>query len=689
MKTLTVSLFILCTLMTLLSQENDPYLWLEDIDGEQSLTWVKQQNEASLPLLQNHADFQAILNKNKDILNSQDKIPGIALRGDYVYNFWQDEEHVRGLWRRTTLDDYCKDNPTWDVLLDVDALAEAENENWVYKGVSGLEPDYNRFLIELSRGGGDATVIREFDVETRSFVKDGFHLPEAKSNVAWIDENSIYVGTDFGPGTLTTSGYACTAKRWTRGNALADAPTVFTGDTTDVSAGAWPIRSDYLKIDLFYKVIRYYDNRTYLKDGKELVQLDIPLDIFPSFFQDQLVLHLESDWTVGDKTYSTGSLISINFKAFLDGDRDFYIITVPDDKSSIEEFTATKNALIVVKMVNVRGEIYKYTFEDNAWHEKKVNAPDYGAISLVTADDKKSTYFFRYESFTIPAAYYMASDTSDEVKKIKQSPAWFDGDAFEVKQYHAMSTDGTPIPYFVVMRKDAQLNGDNPTILYGYGGFNISQKPYYSSIMGSAWLERGGVYALANIRGGGEFGPTWHRAALKEKRQQSFDDFIAVAEDLIERRITSPHHLGISGGSQGGLLVGVAFTQRPDLFNAVACGVPLLDMQRYNKLLAGASWMGEYGDPDIPEEWAFIQKYSPYHNVSADKKYPHVFFYTSTRDDRVHPGHARKMVAKMRDMGHTVYYYENIEGGHGAAANLEQVAFRTALMYSYFWTYLK
>jgi prolyl oligopeptidase len=675
--------------MTLLSQDIDPFLWLEDVEGDKALEWVRAQNETSLPLLKQHPEFEAIFDRNKEIVNSKDKIAYITIRGEYAYNFWRDENHVRGIWRRTSLDDYSRENPTWDTVLDIDALADAENENWVYKGVEGLEPDYDRFLIKLSRGGADAVVVREFDMKTRGFLKDGFSLPEAKSNIAWIDENSVYVGTDFGPGSLTTSGYSYISKKWRRGTPLSSAQTVFKGDSTDVVAGAWPVRSDYLNIDLFYKIIRYYDNRTYLLKDGEFVQLDIPLDIFPSFFQDQLVLKLESDWTPDKTTYTSGSLISINFKNFMDGDRDFHIIDVPDDKSSIEGFAATKNVLILNKMVNVRGELWQYSFKDKTWLGEKVNAPDFGTLSIFASDDKSSTWFFEYESFNTPSSVYQTSDTSNTITKIKESPAWFDGDKFDVTQHYATSTDGALVPYFLVASKEMQFSGKNPTILYGYGGFKISQKPHYSGVLGTAWLDRGGVYALANIRGGGEFGPVWHQAALKEKRQQSFDDFNAIAEDLIKHNITSPPHLGIHGGSQGGLLVGVAFTQRPELYNAVACGVPLLDMQRYNKLLAGASWMGEYGDPDIPDNWAYIKKYSPYHNVYADKTYPHVFFYTSTRDDRVHPGHARKMVAKMKDMGHTVYYYENIEGGHGAAANMEQAAYNWALIYSYFWQYLK
>ena len=685
----TTLLIVTVVCMTLSQAQDDPYLWLEDIEGDKALSWVKQQNNASTSVLESMPEFNPVFEKAKEILNSHEKIPYAAIRGDYVYNFWRDEEHVRGLWRRTTLKDYCSDEPSWQVLLDVDALAEAEDENWVYKGVQGLYPNYERFLISLSRGGKDATVIREFDPESKSFIPDGFYLQEAKSNAYWIDRNSIFVATDFGPGTLTTSGYPRLVKQWRRGTPLQFAEPVFAGDSTDVSVIAYAFRSRFLEHNIVFRSISYLNYRSFLYVDENLVPLDIPHDTFPDFFHDQLILQLQSDWSVADKTFPAGALIGINFQNFLHGDRQFQLIAAPDERSSIQGFVSTRNALIVNKMVNVRGELYQYKFDGESWSYNKVAAPDFGAISIITADDESPQYFFAYESFNKPSTLYLAADSTDAVTQVKQQPSWFDGEKYAVTQHEAVSSDGVRIPFFMVAHKNLKLTGDNPTILHGYGGFSIAQKPSYSGIVGTAWLERGGVYVVANIRGGDEFGPAWHRAAMREKRQQSFDDFIAVAEDLIARGITSPQHLGISGGSQGGLLVGVAFTQRPDLFNAVACGVPLLDMQRYNKLLAGASWMGEYGDPDKPEDWAFIQKYSPYHNVVADKEYPHVYFYTSTRDDRVHPGHARKMVARMKDMGHTVYYYENIEGGHGAAANNEQYAYRSALMYSYFWHYLK
>lgn len=670
-------------------EDTDPYLWLEEIEGEKALSWVKGRNEASLAVLKAQPIFEETYEKNLEIMNSDERIAYPRIRGKYIYNFWKDEKNERGIWRRTTLAEYLKPSPQWEILLDIDKLCEEEGEKWVYKGAAGLYPDYTCYIVYLSRGGSDATVAREFDANSKEFVKDGFYLPEAKGSVSWKNRDTVYVQTDFGEGSLTESGYPRITKIWKRGKPLSAAKTIFEGETTDVSVGCYVINTPERQYDVICRGITFYTSHTYvIEDGKPL-KIDIPDDArLGGFFKNQLLVRLKSDWTIGEQTYKQGSLISIDYDKYLQGDRKFSIIAEPNERSNVIGHSSTKNLLLVNMLTNVRTKLYKYRFQNGGWQKEKVKAPGLGTFSVVSPDEESDRYFLNYQDFLTPSNLYYVTDEQDRLKT-KSLPAFFDSSRLEVKQLEAVSKDGTRVPYFLVQSKGMKIDGSNPTLLYGYGGFESSSLPYYSGVLGTAWLERGGVYALANIRGGGEFGPKWHQSALKENRQRCFDDFIAVAEDLIKHKITSRRHLGIMGGSNGGLLVGAVFTQRPELFNAVVCQVPLLDMKRYNKLLAGASWMAEYGNPDIPEEWAYIQKYSPYHNVSPDKKYPQVFFYTSTKDDRVHPGHARKMVAKMEDMGHKVYYYENMEGGHAAAVTNRQRALKAALTYTYLWMQLE
>ena len=670
-------------------EDTDPYLWLEEIEGEKALSWVKGRNEASLAVLKAQPIFEETYEKALEIMNSDERIAYPQIRGKYIYNFWKDEKNERGIWRRTTLAEYLKPSPQWEILLDIDKLCEEEGEKWVYKGAAGLYPDYTCYIVYLSRGGSDATVAREFDANSKEFVKDGFYLPEAKGSVSWKNRDTVYVQTDFGEGSLTESGYPRITKIWKRGKPLSAAKTIFEGETTDVSVGCYVINTPERQYDVIYRGITFYTSHTYvIEDGKPL-KIDIPDDArLGGFFKNQLLVRLKSDWTIGEQTYKQGSLISIDYDKYLQGDRKFSIIAEPNERSNVIGHSSTKNLLLVNMLTNVRTKLYKYRFQNGGWQKEKVKAPGLGTFSVVSPDEESDRYFLNYQDFLTPSNLYYVTDEQDKLKA-KSLPAFFDSSRLEVKQLEAVSKDGTHIPYFLVQPKGMKMDGSNPTLLYGYGGFEASILPYYSGVLGTAWLGRGGVYALANIRGGGEFGPKWHRTALKENRQRCFDDFIAVAENLIKQKITSPQHLGIMGGSNGGLLVGAVFTQRPDMFNAVVCQVPLLDMKRYNKLLAGASWMAEYGNPDIPEEWAYIQKYSPYHNVFPDKKYPQVFFYTSTKDDRVHPGHARKMVAKMEDMGHKVYYYENTEGGHAAAVTNRQRALKVALTYTYLWMQLE
>ncbi|OHB65669.1 MAG: prolyl oligopeptidase, partial [Planctomycetes bacterium RBG_13_60_9] len=602
---------------------------------------------------------------------------------------WKDVKNERGLWRRTTLQEYLKPAPQWEILLDIDQLCRDEGEQWVFKGAEGLYPDYTLFMVHLSRGGGDAVVMREFDTGSRQFVKDGFHVPEAKGSVSWKDRDTLYVQTHFGPGSMTDSGYPRIAKLWKRGTPLSSAATIFEGESKDMAVGCGVINTPERQYDVIHRGITFYTSHTYAIEAGRPIKLEIPDDAdFGGFFKNQMLVRLRTSWTIGPKTYPQGALISIDYDKYLQGSRTFDTIAEPNDRSNIVSFSNTRNRLVVQVLDNVKSSLYEYRLAEGRWQRQKVDAPPLGTLSVVSTDEESDQYVFTYEGFLTPTGLYHVSN-EQTIRAIKQLPHFFDANGLAAEQFEVASKDGTRIPYFVVRPRQMKADGANPTLLYGYGGFEIEMLPSYSPATGLAWLARGGVYVLANIRGGGEFGPRWHQAALKENRQRAYDDFLAVAEDLIQRKITSPRHLGIMGGSNGGLLVGAAFTQRPDLFNAVVCMVPLLDMKRYNKLLAGASWMAEYGNPDLPEDWAYLSRYSPYQNLHSGTKYPQVFFYTSTTDDRVHPGHARKMVAKMEDMGDKVYYYENTEGGHAAASTNRQLALRTALSYSYLWMQLK
>ena len=668
----------------------DPYLWLEDVTGEKALDWVRAQNAVSTKELEASPDFAPMRARLLAILDSKERIPFVSKRGKFFYNFWRDQKNVRGLLRRTTLDEFKKPEPAWETVLDLDQLAAAEKENWVWHGYNVLEPDYDRCLVALSRGGADASVQREFDLLKKEFVADGFKLPEAKSRVDWRNRDTLYVATDYGPGSLTKSGYPRIAKEWRRGTPLAEARVVFEGAVDDVSASVSVARDHGRVHEFAHRAPTFFTTEVSVRRGDEFVRIDKPADVEVHTFGEWLLLQPKLDWTLNGKTYKGGTLLAANFDAYLKGGRAFTTLFEPTDRKSLASIGATKNYLILNELENVRSRPALLRYTDGRWARTALEAPAFGNVGVHGIDAEESDdYFMTVTDFLTPSSLYLGTAGDATREKLKSLPAFFSTDGLEIQQFEAKSKDGTRVPYFQVSREGVKLDGSNPTLLYGYGGFEISMLPNYSPGSGSAWLERGGVYVLANIRGGGEFGPAWHNAARKENRQRAYDDFIAVAESVIARQVTSPKHLGIQGGSNGGLLMGVMLTQRPDLFGAVVCQVPLLDMRRYNKLLAGASWMDEYGDPDQPEQWAYIKNYSPYQNVKPGVKYPRVFFTTSTRDDRVHPGHARKMVARMKEQGHDVLYYENIEGGHGGSANNAQAAYMSALAYTFLWKQLQ
>lgn len=664
--------------------ENDPFQWLEKVRSPKALSWVKRESNQTFNLLSADPRYQRTYKEIRKILEAKDRIPEGSILGEHVYNFWQDEKSVRGILRRTTLADYRTLDPKWETVLDLDDLARQERKNWVWKGYNCLPPAYDRCLLYLSDGGKDATVVREFGFREKQFVPDGFHLKEAKSGVVWVNEDLLLVSTDEGKGTLTTSGYPRRVRYWRRGEKFGQGSPIFEGKESDM--GVWPGSSIRPEGSIFY-FVRYptfFTNEVFLLDADgQAEKLEKPDDAdHLGFFRGFAILRLRTHWTVRDIPYPGGATLAVPLNP--EPPRSVEILFEPDARNSAGEVVATRDRLFLQTLRNIQGELTEFSPEVPTWSRKTVSLPNQGSIGGLDSDPFGERLFVTHEDFLSPRTLYELNGVTEDPVPIKQLPSRFSSQGLTVVQHEAVSRDGTPIPYFLVSQKDLSLDGTHPTILYGYGGFEISMTPAYSGSVGKIWLERGGVYAVANIRGGGEFGPSWHQAALKENRQRAFEDFIAVAEDLRARGVTSRKHLGIWGGSNGGLLVAAVFTQRPDLMNAVLCQVPLADMLRYHKLLAGASWMAEYGDPDDPRMREVILKHSPYQNLDPYRVYPNVFFMTSTADDRVHPGHARKMAAKMKSFGHPYLYYENTEGGHGAAANLIQRAKMSALGYVYF-----
>lgn len=671
---------------------SDPHQWLEAVTDEKALDWVRAQNAQSEAELAATPEFKQLESDLLGIYDSDDKIPAVYKQGEWYYNFWRDRNHERGIWRRTTLEEYRKPQPQWETVLDLDALNKAEGENWVWHGANCLRPAYTRCLIALSRGGADADVTREFDVASKSWVDGGFFREEAKGALGWIDQNNVYVYTDFGDGSLTSSGYPRIVKQLARGQSMDQATLVYEGKPDDMYIAAMRDDTPGFERDFVSRTLAFYNAELYVRgaDG-ELTKIDAPNSAQKSVQREWLGLELREPWEVGGRTYKAGSLLVTKFDDFMAGEREFDVLFEPTDTTSLAGATWTKNHLVLNVLEDVKNKLTVLTPGADGWARSALTGvPELGTVAVGAVDsDESDAVWMTVTDYLTPSTLMLAEvggNTAPET--LKTMPAFFDASTHEVEQHFATSKDGTRVPYFLVRPKDMQLDGSNPTLLYGYGGFEISLTPGYSGGVGKGWLEKGGVYAVANIRGGGEYGPRWHQAALKANRHKAYEDFAAVAQDMIQRKITSPAHLGIRGGSNGGLLTGNMLTQYPELFGAVVIQVPLLDMQRYHQLLAGASWMAEYGNPDKPEEWEFIRTFSPYHLFDAAKDYPPTLILTSTRDDRVHPGHARKMMAKMSEAGKDVRYYENIEGGHGGAANNRQQAHMDALYLTFLWQQL-
>lgn len=681
-------------------EPHDPHLGLEEVMGEAALAWVRQRNAQSEAVLQADPRFEGLRRELREVLDARDRIPGVTRRGAWLYNFWQDAQNPRGIWRRTTMAEYRKAEPSWEVLLDLDALGKAEGQSWVWQGSSCFSASSTRCLVALSPGGSDANVVREFDLATRGFVKDGFSLPLSKNRWAWLDADTLLVGTAAPGDVVTDSGYPRAVRLWKRGTPLAQAQTVFEGQQRDVWASAWSDRTPGFERAFVSRGLDFYRNELFLLEGSSLKPVPKPADAQVTFWKERALMRLRSDWKQGERLWPAGSLLVMSAAALMEGKPDPVALFTPTAQRSLAGYTTTATSVVLSVMQDVTGRLEVRRPEGNGWTTRTIPVPNTGTLSVaalhdpsVDGDEWAESLLISYTDLLTPESLLLARADRAGLENLKARQGLFSTQGLRLDQRFAVSKDGTRIPYFIVEPTGPRTKGPKPTLLYGYGGFDISMRSTYSGGIGRGWLARGGVYVVANIRGGGEYGPTWHTSAIRENKQRSYDDFIAVAEDLIKTGVTTPAQLGIRGGSNGGLLVGAVMVQRPDLFGAVVCQVPLLDMRRFHRLLAGASWMAEYGNPDLEADWAFISRYSPYHNIppaSGDgaRKLPAMLLITSTRDDRVHPGHARKMAARLTERGQSVLYWENIEGGHSGAADNGQRARMQALEYTFLWRQL-
>jgi len=668
---------------------DDPFTWLEEIEGELALAWARAENERTLGDLQADPRYARFQGQALEILQARDRIPSVSFRPDGLYNFWQDAEHVRGIVRRTSLASYRTAEPAWETILDVDALARTENANWVYQGMQCLPPEETRCLVILSDGGRDANVVREFDTATRSFVEGGFSLPDGKQNVAWEDENTILIARDWGEGTMTGSGYPFVIKRLRRGQPLDAAVEVYRGNAADVRAAPFVLRDSEGRVHGVgaYRGIDFFHSEFVMFRAGGNVTLPTPRRASVAGIVDGRVLvTIDEAWDAGNGLrFATDSILSYDLGQW---SRDPIVarpslVWAPGPRQTLSGVATTRGKLIVSILDNVRGRAFAMDFADGRWRTSEIALPRNATIAVTAASDQTDQAMFAVTDYLTPSTLWLYDGATGQLETIKTTPARFDASRHVVEQLEATSRDGTKIPYFLIRPREMRRDGSTPTLLYAYGGFQVSQVPNYSGTMGRLWLEQGNAYVVANLRGGGEFGPDWHQSAQLANKQRTWDDYIAVAEDLIRRNITSARRLGVVGGSQGGLLVGTAITQRPELFNAAIIQVPLFDMMRYHLMGAGASWIAEYGDPRIPEQRGWITGYSPYQRLTPGRTYPMPFVLTSTKDDRVHPGHGRKAAARLHAIGAPYYYYENIDGGHSAAANLQETARRVALEYTY------
>ena len=667
----------------------DPYRWLEDVSGDRAMTWVRAENAKTTAVLEKDPRYRAIYREALRMAQAKDRIPYVSFRGGALYNFWQDSAHVRGIWRSTTLESYRTSAPVWTTVLDLDSLATAEGANWVWHGADCAQPAERRCLLDLSDGGEDATTVREFDLPSRAFVANGFSLPKGKQTVAWVGEDTVLVSREWNKGEVTASGYPYIVKRLARGQSLSDAVEIFRGDAKDVGVSPLTmVDGKGHRLSMLSRNVTFFESEHYLVRAADVARLDLPKKIqMAGLFSGQVIVRLAQDWMAGGTTLRAGSLASFGAVAAARDPKHLapVVIFEPGARESISGVSATRDHLVAGVYQNVKGRVLLFGRSPaGTWTRRRVTLPDNVSTDVASTDPKTDRALLNVTGFLSPSSVWLANAKQGTAAPIKSLPPRFDASTSAVEQLEATSKDGTKVPYFVVHPRDMKLDGTNPTVLYAYGGFEVSLTPFYDERVGKLWLERGGVYVLANIRGGGEFGPAWHEAGLKTHRQVIYDDFAAVAEDLIARRITTPRRLGIEGGSNGGLLMGVELTQHPELWNAVDIQVPLLDMLRFEQIAAGASWVGEYGSVSNPDELTFLASISPLHNLKPGVRYPVPLVWTTTKDDRVGPQHARKFAAKMADMKLPYLFYEVIEGGHGAGANIEQRAHTSALEYTYF-----
>ncbi len=660
---------------------DDPFQWLEDIDAPRSMAWVEGQNAKAAKRLEADPRYETFRSEARAIFTAQDRVPTPRFRAGGIDNFWQDAGNVHGVWRHTSLASYRTAQPQWETLLDLGALSKAEGKNWIWKGADCLRPAQTTCLVRLSDGGGDAVEVREFDTVTRSFVAGGFRFETGKQNIDWIDRDTLFVGREWTPGEVTASGYAYVLKIVKRGAAPVE---VFRGQPSDV--GATPIvllgENGHADALLVRRTITFFEGEFSLLADKGLAPIPLPRKSeFDTYVDGQAVFTIKEAW----RGFAAGAVISYDLA---DLKRDpatakAQLVYQPGPREAVESVSSTRDRLAIVLLDNVKGAVDVYDHKAGVWLGRRLGLPADANIVLVDAAGDDNRMFLSVEGFLDATALWLADADDGRVDRIKALPPRFDASKDLVEQHFAISSDGTKIPYFLVRPKAMKGDGSTPTQMFGYGGFEVAEPPAYIPQMGKLWLERGGAYVIANIRGGGEFGPAWHEAVLREKRQLAFDDFAAVARDLIARKVTSPRRLGIYGRSNGGVLTTVSMTQHPELWNAIVIESPLIDMLRYNHLSAGASWVGEYGDPDVAADRAFIARYSGYQNLKSGMKYPEVYITTNTRDDRVHPGHARKFAARLEAMGIPYLFYEQTFGGHANDADPELNARRWARHYVY------
>jgi prolyl oligopeptidase len=669
---------------------DDKYIWLEDVSSDRSMTWVKAENARTAKVLEADPRYPEYNAAALKIASDPSRLPMPGLLGTDVYNFWRDDKNPHGLYRKTSLTDYLTNKPTWHSVLDIDALGKQDKQSWVLHGFNCLYPGDRYCMVNLSAGGEDADTVREFDLKSEKFVDTGFVLPHSKQNLGWKDKDTLLIARDWGPGTMTKSGYAFVVKEWKRGTPLDSAKEIFRGkDTDETGSSAFTLNdAQGESLTLISEGVTFFTTRQLVETPSGFKPVSIPAKASLSDLIDgRVLITINEDWKPEGQTrnFKAGSLLQVSLKALLADPAHLKpsVVFEPTAQEFLEGSSSTKDRLLVTTLNHVQGRAYIYTPTPSGWTKKQLPVPENVSVGIVSTNNSDDKFFLSIAGFLTPTSLYLGDATTGDLALEKTQPALFDASNDVVQQLEATSKDGTKVPYFVVHRKDLKYDGTNPTLLNAYGGFEVSETPHYSATSGKLWLEHGGVFVLANIRGGGEFGPAWHEAGLKTQRQRIYDDFAAVGQDLIKRRITSSAHLGILGGSNGGLLMGVEMTQHPDLWRAVVIQVPLLDMLRFEKIAAGASWVGEYGSVANPNERAFLASISPYNQLKPNVKYPEPLIFTTTKDDRVGPQHARKFAAKMEEFHEPFLYDEITEGGHGAGADIKQEARTSAETYIY------